>query len=467
MKRPLQNTLAAVAADALSRLLGFAATAYIARTLGTSGFGLVSIGFAVLGYAALVASPGLQIMGTREVARTEDPPRDLVNNLTSLRVVLALGSVGLTALVTLPVFGLTPSWLMVILFAATALPLALSLDWFFQGAGRIVPVSVAKVLSYCVYVLLLIVLVSSPEDALWTPIAFWVGNAASALLLFLLFQKTVGGARWSGNLKRWKSLLTESIPLGASIVLTQTITNIPVLIAGALLSLQETGLFSASMKLLFFMLMIDRVFNTLFFPAISRYRQLEESQFNTLAAVGLKLMLTLTIPLAVLGVTFAPAITAIVYGSAFGESVSPLRWLFLYFILTTANTVLMSVLYADKRDKEVLKVLAWGTATLILFCILFSLLWRAEGTAIGLSIGEGLVTVLLLWKARTTVTFGPTRVLLPILISGAAMTATVALVNAASPILSGLLGLGIFVLGVILFGGMRAEDIRFLKQRFV
>jgi O-antigen/teichoic acid export membrane protein len=467
VKRPLQNTLAATAADGTSRLLGFIATAYLARVLGTSEFGVVSVGFAVLGYAALVSSPGLHTLGTRDVAGSSDSRTVLANDLNSLRLVLAGGSVLLTALIGVVAFGTDSSWLMIALFATSALPLAWSLDWYFQGKGRIVATSVAKVLGYALYVLLVLLVVRSPSDAIWTPVAFLAANALSAALLFGMFQRDVGGGKWSWNPPAWKLLMRESVPLGVSSVLTQTIVNLPVLIAGALLSMHETGLFSASMKLLFFALMIDRVYNLLFFPAISRYRQLEGRLFDQLAAVGLKSMATMALPVAVLGVAFAPTLLAIVYGPVYAAGASTLRWLFPYFIFTTINTVAMAVLYADRRDKEVVWALTIGTVALILLCVGLSLLWHEEGTALGLSAGEGVITVLLLLRIRGAVSFHPLRILLPIMISGSAMGALLLVMHEMPPLLGAAAAMASYGLCIYALGGLGKEDIRFLKQRFV
>ena len=467
MKRPLQNTLAATAADGAGRMLGFLATAYLARVLGTSEFGLVSVGFAILGYAALLASPGLHILGIREVSAGADARRALANDLNSLRVVLAVGSVLLTALIGASLFGLSRHWLMAVLFAASALPLAWSLDWYFQAKGRIVATSAAKVLMYGAYVLLVFTLVRSSEDALWTPVAFLTANALSAMVLFGLFQKEVGGGAWSWNPSSWKRLLKESLPLGLSSALTQTIANLPVLIAGALLTMHETGLFSASMKLLFFVLMIDRVFNIVFFPAISRYRELGEGLFKQLAAVGLKVMFTITLPVTVLGVAFTPSILALVYGPTYVGGTSVLRWLLPYFLFTTTNTVLMSVLYADRRDKEVLRALASGTAVLIMFCIGLSLVWHGDGTALGMSVGEGVITLILLSSVGVSRLLSPLRTVLPFLLGGAAMAVVLGMMQDVPLLLRVAAALASFGLCVLALGGIGREDIQFLKQRFV
>ncbi|MBP1649691.1 MAG: Polysaccharide biosynthesis protein, partial [Bacteroidetes bacterium] len=93
LKQPLKNTVAIGSADLLSRFLGFVATAYLARRLGASSFGLISIGFSVLGYVTLFSSPGLHIMGIRRVAASSESERLWTGDVTMLRFLLSVAGV--------------------------------------------------------------------------------------------------------------------------------------------------------------------------------------------------------------------------------------------------------------------------------------------------------------------------------------------------------------------------------------
>lgn len=55
-------------ADIASRLIGFFATAYLARMLGVEKFGEVNLGFTSLSYGLLIINPGLQLYATREIS---------------------------------------------------------------------------------------------------------------------------------------------------------------------------------------------------------------------------------------------------------------------------------------------------------------------------------------------------------------------------------------------------------------
>jgi PST family polysaccharide transporter len=365
------------------------------------------------------------------------------------------------------VSGLSGEWLVILVFVSSALPMGLSIDWYFQGKGRIATVAASKVLMFCVYLALVYILVRSPGDTVMVGIAYLAANSVSAVWLFSLFRREAGSMSFRWNPRRWRELVRQSIPLGASLLLSQSTANVPVLLAGTLLTAHETGLFSASMKLIVFCLMVDRIFYVVFFPVLTRYRQMRESQFPQLVAVGLKVMLAVSVPIFICGVAFAGMIVPVVFGSGYEEAVLVFQLLLPFFLFTTTNTVWMSVLYADSRDTDFLHVMILGSIVLIILCGVLSVILGIAGTAISISVSEGLMTVLLLMKGRKILSLRYGKIFLPLFISGAAMAGVLAAVQVIPSFAALLAALGCYAVLLVVLGGLTQNDIRFLKEKFV
>jgi O-antigen/teichoic acid export membrane protein len=467
LKQPLKNTIAIGSADLISRLLGFVATAYLARRLGASSFGLISIGLSVLGYVALFSSPGLHIMGIRKVASSGDSERVWTSDVTMLRVVLSVIGLVLAGLISLPFTGPTSMWWTIILWSCVALPLALSLDWYFQGKSDLGPASVGRIVIYAVYLAGIFLTVRSPEDVNWTAVAFFFANVAGALFLVVVFGRKAGGLELRWRPRVWVPLLRESLPLGLSTILGQTIVNMPVILVGVLLTTTDTGFFSAAMKLIFFVLMIDRVFYTLFLPVVTRYRARGQEEFSRATTLGMKVMLTFSLPVMVIGMSYAATFINLVYGPGYEPAATVLQWALPYVLFTTMNTVLMSVMYADRKDTEFLRIMAIGTALIVVLCIILPPVIGVHGSAIALSVGEAAMTVLLLLKVHSIVRWRAASTLLPMVAGGLGMGFLVfvawgfpvALVIPAACV--------VFALIVFLAGGLNRDDLRFLWGRFV
>ena len=68
MKSLLINVLSLGSADMGSRLIGFLAVTYLARTLGPGNMGILAVGTAILTYASIINNAGLPLLGVRFVA---------------------------------------------------------------------------------------------------------------------------------------------------------------------------------------------------------------------------------------------------------------------------------------------------------------------------------------------------------------------------------------------------------------
>lgn len=467
MKQAMKNTLSVAGADAASRVLGFAVTAYLGRVLGTAGFGSMNIGLSVLGYALLVSSPGLQVIGTRDVAGEPVGLREYASGLLSLRLVLASAFVLCTALVCIVIPGEPELRLVIALFTGSALPAALSLDWFFQGRERLETVSAGRVIMYVAYLLAVVLLVSSAGDVAWSAVAYFFGVLCSSLWMIAMFRTRVGNLpQFVWAVDRWKSLLRDGLPLGFSSLLAQSIINLPVLIVGVLLSTAQTGLFSAAMKLIFFVLIIDRVFYSVYLPVISRTRD-DRDKFGEVAALGLKLVLAVAVPVAALGAVYARDIIALIYGQGYVDSALLLQILCAFVVFTLVNTVAMGALVAAKREREYLNVMAAGTAVIALLCVVLTQGGGIAGTALSLVIGEAGMSVAFVMKLHRMLPRGVSRIPLPPVLAGAFMLAVLMLLQHLSPAVTVPASLLTFLAVLFAAGGLSRSDIIYLRQRFV
>ncbi len=465
MKKLLRNTLSLAGADVGSRILGFAVTVYLGRVLGTGGFGLVGIGFAVLGYMTLLSSPGVHVIGTRDVAAGGGT--EIASSVNSLRLLLSIVLLAIAVVLCAIVAGTRDAALVVAVISASALPLAWSPDWFFQGKEQLVPVSAAKISMYVVYLLLSLLLVRSGGDVVLAAAAYTLGNLAATLGLILAFRRMFGPARPVWLPLQWRGVLKQSYPVGLSALLSQTVMNLPILVVAMLLTTEDAGLFNAAMKLIFFVLIIDRVFYAVFLPVASRLGKEAGAPLARVTLLGMRLVLLMTIPTAVLGIALSPALVALIFGKGYEGAGPVLACLLPYVVFTLMNTVFMTALIAVNRQKEYLTVMTWGTGLLVPLCVLLTHLAGIEGTAMSLSLGEAIMTGLFFLRARRVLGLDVARSCLPALISGMAMALVLFLFRGSSPALTVPAAVACFGLGIVLTRGLTIDEFRFLRERLV
>ena len=90
MNKVLLNFFTLSFGEASSKLLGFVSTIYLARILGTDSFGQYAFILAIYSYFALLADPGFETVGTREIARGVHSAKLLFGSIFVLRIYFSL-----------------------------------------------------------------------------------------------------------------------------------------------------------------------------------------------------------------------------------------------------------------------------------------------------------------------------------------------------------------------------------------
>ncbi len=467
MKRPLQNILAMILGDVGSRLIGFLITVYLARTLEPSGFGVINIGVSVLGYLLLVGSPGIQVLEARNVAASLVVDRGRIGGVLSLRLLLA--AILLLALTLVVQFVVQDrlTQTVIIFYALSLLPLAMLLDWYYQGKEDLLSVGVSKLMNYGAYGVCVWALVHSSADLSFTPVAFAVGNAVGASFLLLRYKREHGFVRLQWNVSLWKRILVENSPLGLATLLGQSMINLPPILIGLVLTVNDVGIFSAAMKMIFLFLLLDRVFNAIFLPVLARYSTQKPEEVPRLISIALKSVLLLAIPIAVIGTVLSTHMIDLVFGYQYSESAIVFAVLLGYFVSTLVNSVFVNTLIVSGREKKYTSIMFVSTLLLTICVFTGAAAFGLTGVAVGIVAAEVVTTVLLGLEAQRLVMVRFLSAIIRPFLAGVAMLGVAILFSDQNPILAASASLVTFITILIAIKGIPREEIRYLRERLV
>jgi O-antigen/teichoic acid export membrane protein len=467
VKRPVRNAAAFVLGDAGSRLIGFVITVYLARVLSPEGFGLVNIGLAILGHMGIVASPGISLLETRNAAAVAGNLPERAGGILVLRMIIAalLCTITWSIVLAFPSIGL--AGYITLLYVASLLPMAVSLDWFFTGKEQIAIVSGSRLLHYLVYGLVVFLTVKSFRDVPFAAAAFLAGSWAASVFLLLIYGARFGklGMHWQPGY--WWKILKENLPVGSGMFLGQLVVNLPPIVLGLIAGTAAVGRFSAASKIAFLFLLIDRLFNTLFLPIISRHLSRRNTEVGKLFRVVLKGTTVIMVVVGIAGVLFAPWLTQVVYGQAYENSFPLLEVLMGYVFLTVVNSVFVCTILGAGRTREYLRVTAIGGAVLAFAVVVCTLLLGEWGTTIGVVVGEAAAVGLSMFEARRIIPGPAAGTLASVCIGAVGILALPTVRFAVGPVLSVVAGGLISVAVLLALGGIKGAEIRYLRERLV
>ena len=271
-------------------MFGFISVAYLARVLGKEGFGEISLGFAVLAYVMVLSGSGFPTLGTKKIAQGESP--ELVGSVIGSRLISTVIMLLVTVFAVMAtVHNANIAWL-IILFSCAVLPQIFFVDWFFQGKETLGIVSAARVVQAIVYLAVVLIFVRTINDIMWVAIGSITGECLASILLFTRFRIKHPGVHI--RIKPSLSLLKHSIPLAVGIVLTTLVINYPSLALGIFTTTSNVGTYNAASKLVYFLLMGDRILVLLLLPASARKFADSPEAFNRMLTDAMRWILIIS-----------------------------------------------------------------------------------------------------------------------------------------------------------------------------
>lgn len=468
MRKLSTNAFLVFSGDAVARALGFLAAAHLARALDRESFGVTVIGFAFLSYVLWFADLGLGTLGTREMGKGQGKGRYEMGDILSARLLLA-------AAVALPAFALVmilypeePLRTVVASYLLALVPYSILLEWYYQGIQRFTPLIISRSLIAGLYFITLYLLIAHPSDLPLVPYIFVASNLIPALLLFAFKRRGDSIAPRELSLRRTIGVIRHASTIGVGGIFAQTVQLLPPLVLGYY-STADAGMLGAAMRIIAVVLIIDRVFATLFLPAIARlWSEGAERVAGHLERVT-GIVIVAGFSIATLITIYARSIMALVFGASYedgGEVLSITAW---FAAATLINSVFSFGLIGAGKERAYLRATVLSGIVTALLTVVMIALWGLIGAAIAMVASEICVVALTYREFRRHVAV---RFIRPLAISSVVALLLVygaTFIPIAQPSLDALwqgpLVLLLFLALAALLGGVRKDDLVWLKER--
>lgn len=371
-------------------LLSLASVPLMIRHLGVDDYGrfvtISSIVFIIGG----VTEAGLTNLGMREYATvSRDDRESLLRNIVGLRLTLTLGgvllAVGIAALAGSPSIIVTGTLvagiglLIGMIQQAYAVPISVSL--------RLGIWSLIELLSRAVYTALLIGLVIVGAGLL--PF-LWAQSVAGILMLAVTLAVIRREVPWrpSFDRARWLALLRLTLPYAAAAAVGVIYFRVTVILMSGLTSPEQTGFYSAALKIVEIPGQIPWILVTSAFPVLaraarddhSRFRYALQRLFETNLIIGVWMTLC-----TIVGARFAIEVVA---GKGFGPAVPVLQ----IHALAIATTFVIATLAFALLSLHMHRALLISNAIAVVVAVVATLvlvpLFEARGGAVAPTAAE-------------------------------------------------------------------------------
>ncbi|MBN2572462.1 MAG: oligosaccharide flippase family protein [Ignavibacteriales bacterium] len=400
INKNIKNIFSLFSSEFIARLVGFIATIYLARRLGTDNFGILNIGLAVLNYAAIFSASGLNMLGTRKTAERVEGDNAILNKLIiskfSLTIVISIITF---FIVTFFVHSEATSEI-IFIYLLYLLPSVFIIDWYFQGKETMGVITVGRSVGMTVYLIFVLLFVNTSADIISAAYAWVIGAVVNAIILWIFLTKRIKVKLFSIKIISSFNYIRESVPLGAATIISQVVIMFPILYIGAIYSEEQAGIYSAAYRIIILLLVADRIFSTMFFPKIvnliTKRSEKLESVFNSI----LKIITFFSFYIGFVSIIFADTLVITIFGTEYNNSVFIFQLLIGYFILTLINSVFSFTLIGMKEEKSYSVAMFIGMIGFFISLFVLDNLYSITGIAISLIIYEILTIAYMINKVN-------------------------------------------------------------------
>ncbi|MGA9117262.1 MAG: flippase [Bacteroidota bacterium] len=370
--RLLRNYLTLLAGNVAGQLLFFVGLAHLARMLGPAGFGLWNFAQVWMLYLLRGGEFGLEVIGVRETARNPGETPHWIATVVSVRTGLALGLFG--AAVLLSAGGLLPegSASLVLISALALFPMAVLLEWVFEGRQEVGLISAARILKGAVFCAAVLVLVDGSADGELAAFLYVGALAAGSLFVLVAGVRRFGFRPGAFSREKAAQALRMSAPVGIATLLSQYSLLAATLMVGYVLGGEPLGYFTAAHRIVLFLwAYVITSMHRILLPSLSRSFRDAPSDYGRFVERFFRISVLGALPAGLVGALAAGPLMEMLYSARYAESGAVFAILVWAFVLGTTRSIFEIALIAADRQRRYM----WGMGLLaLLYTILTPLL---------------------------------------------------------------------------------------------
>jgi O-antigen/teichoic acid export membrane protein len=431
----------------------------VARVLGPEVYGTVVLAVAIMTYAGRMTDSGVDALGPRDIAQSPEQAPQIISAFLGARLIVACGLIAVILTVGAVVFQ-EPDRSVISVFAFTLLPIALGTRWVHIGLGKTGIASISRVAADGITAVLLLVLIRSVGNVARVPLAQIIGEGFGAFILLRALPRSMRTIGVTLGLDVVGKLYRRSWPLVLEWVFGLVTFNSDLLILG-IYHRARVGLYGAAYAIVSFLVNVGYAYSTNLLPAFARLLGDRDGE-RRLYHRALADVFAGAFPITLGGCLLADRVILTVYESSFEPSTLPLRIIIWTLPVALVFTVARTVLIAHGRQDQLFRIAVVTATTCVTLNFIAIPRWGMTGAAIASVVSEFLLAILVVSAvARHGLPMAPVSRFWRVLLAGGIMAVAVLAMKGLPLWLSVLAGGTVYLVGLLLVGGIELERGRF------
>jgi O-antigen/teichoic acid export membrane protein len=321
--RILDNISALAIAQIIAMVAGFFSTAWVARSLGPEGYGIIGFGTAFISYFGLMVVLGTDYYGNREIAQNPDKAQELAAKIIGLRFVLATVTLTIYFAIIYFIDRSQPVKIVMMIQAIGPVFTVVAIDFIFEGRQRMRAVAVRVGGSSVLSLVCILLFVRGSEDVYVAAAIPVLATAIGTVWLVGLAHKQIVPLRISFNRPELVTVFKGCAPIAISGFMGALFLNIDIVMLGFLRSEAETGLYTGMARLYMLAFALGNLVTAAFRPAVAAAFSDAGAMVRQYGA-NVKMVVLFGFPIVAGVIAFPGEIVALIFGAGFAAGADAL-----------------------------------------------------------------------------------------------------------------------------------------------
>jgi len=400
--RIIGNTFWLLLQRAGGRILTFLLMIYLARRLGSLGFGKLSFAISFTSLFLILSDLGITTLTVREVARNKEKSPDYVGNTAILKFFLSIFTF-LVIFISVSLINV-PFDTRFLIYLIGACVIFETMGGFFgavfQAYEKMKYTTICEFVEKVFLLSLAFVLLRLGYGLISVGILYLLSGVLFCLLnIGFVYQKFLK-PRYRIDSQFWSKSLKQALPLAIVALISMIYYHIDIVMLGKMKGEEVAGWYGVSYHLFFALSMISGAFLSAVFPVMSRFFKESREMLKKAFHKSFKVLVGAGIPASVGTFLLSEKIILFLFGPQYQHSIAALKILSFIIVFSYLNSLASYFLTSVNRQALTAKIIALTTGINVFLNFILIPPYSYRGAAYATVVSEILFLALIFLSAR-------------------------------------------------------------------
>ena len=404
--RVIGNTIWLLLQRAGGRILTLLMMIYIARALGSLGFGKLIFAISFTSLFIILADLGITTLTIRQVARDKESGPEYVGNIATLKLFLSIFA--FLAISISVSFMKVPFDTRFVIYLIGACIIFENMGGFFGGIFQAYEemkyITICEIIEKCFMISVAFVLLRLGYGLISIGLVYLLSGILYCFLnMGFVYQKFLR-PRYHIDWQFWGKSLKIALPLAIVALISMVYYHIDIVMLGKMKGEEVAGWYGVSYHLFFALATIPGAFLSAIFPVLSRFFMESGEMLKKAYQKSFKVLVGVGIPASVGSFLLSEKIILFLFGPQYQHSIAPLKILSFLIVFSYLNGLAGYFLTSINRQVLTAKIMAVTTGINVLLNFILIPRYSYIGAAYATVVSEILFFALFFLTNRKEIT---------------------------------------------------------------